>query len=101
MADFEPYRKALTIRVLDGEGKAASALRRAAFENKDVTPAMRTLLDKVTKHAYKVLDEDIAAVKAAGASEDEIFELVICAAVGQATRQYESALAALEEAEKK
>jgi alkylhydroperoxidase/carboxymuconolactone decarboxylase family protein YurZ len=37
-------------------------------------------------------------VKESGLSEDEVFELVVCAAVGQAARQYESALAALAEA---
>ena len=30
--------------------------------------------------------------------EDQIFELVVCAAIGQATRQYDSALAALDAA---
>lgn len=33
-------------------------------------------------------------------SEDQLFELIICAAVGQATRQFESASAALEAATK-
>jgi len=33
-----------------------------------------------------------------GLSEDQIFELVVCAAIGQATRQYQSALGALAEA---
>jgi AhpD family alkylhydroperoxidase len=33
---------------------------------------------------------------ASGLSEDQIFEIVVCAAVGQATRQYDAALAALE-----
>lgn len=31
-------------------------------------------------------------------SEDQIFELVVCAAIGESTRQYESALEALAEA---
>ena len=34
-------------------------------------------------------------MKESGLTEDQIFELVVCAAVGQATRQYESALEAL------
>jgi hypothetical protein len=38
------------------------------------------------------------AVRAAGLSEDQIFEIALCAAIGQATRQYESALAALDAA---
>jgi hypothetical protein len=35
-------------------------------------------------------------VRAAGHSEDEIFEIVLCAAIGQATRQYQAGLAALD-----
>jgi alkylhydroperoxidase family enzyme len=56
---------------------------------------MRTLIDKVAYHAYSVTDEDVAAVRTAGLSEDQIFEIVVCAAVGQASRQYENGLAAL------
>jgi hypothetical protein len=37
-------------------------------------------------------------VKAFGLSENQICELVVCAAVGQATRQYDTALMALAEA---
>jgi len=43
-------------------------------------------------------DEDITAARASGISEDQIFEIAVCAAVGQATRQYETAFAALEAA---
>jgi alkylhydroperoxidase/carboxymuconolactone decarboxylase family protein YurZ len=45
-----------------------------------------------------VTDEDAAAVRAAGLSEDQIFEIMVCGAVGAADRQYKSALAALAEA---
>lgn len=46
-------------------------------------------------------DEDIAAARAPGLSEDQIFEIVVCAAIGQAMRQYDTALAALEAATEK
>jgi hypothetical protein len=36
-----------------------------------------------------------------GVSEDQIFEIAVCAAIGQATRQYDAALAALEAATRK
>lgn len=86
-------------RAVEGAGKASREARRAAFANSGVTPEpMRALIDKVAKHAYKVTDEDVAAAKAAGASEDEIFELVVCAALGQAKRQYDAAMQALKEA---
>lgn len=69
---------------------------RAAFRNEDVPPALRGLIDKVTRHAYKVTDEDIAAAKAAGFTEDQIFELCVSAALGESKRQLDAALAALE-----
>jgi alkylhydroperoxidase family enzyme len=52
-------------------------------------------MSKVAERATQITDEDFAAVKASGLSEDQIFELVVCAAIGQATRQYETALGAL------
>jgi hypothetical protein len=38
----------------------------------------------------------MAAAIASGINEDEVFEIVVCAAVGQASRQCDTALAALE-----
>jgi hypothetical protein len=86
-------RKQVIERALHGAGKSAGDTRRAAFDNKNAGP----LVDKVAKNAWKVTDEDVAAAKQTQ-SEDEIFELVVCAALGQATRQLDAALAALEEA---
>jgi alkylhydroperoxidase family enzyme len=85
-------------RVLEGDGRASRATRRAAFDSAGLTEPMRTLTNKVATQPTKVTDEDITALTASGLSEDQIFELVVCAAVGQATRQYETALAALAEA---
>jgi alkylhydroperoxidase family enzyme len=53
------------------------------------------LIEKVAFHADRVTDEDVAAARAEGLSEDQIFEIVVCAAIGQATRQHDNALAAL------
>jgi alkylhydroperoxidase family enzyme len=101
MADLAKHRKAVVERVLQGDGKAPREQRAAAFANAGVAPeAVRAMIDKVARHAYKVTDEDVAAAKASGLSEDAIFEIVVAAALGQATRQYESAMAALEEASK-
>jgi hypothetical protein len=89
---------AVVIRALEGDGRASRGARRAAFENAGLGEPLRTLIDKVARQPTQVSDEDIAAVLAAGESEDQIFELVVCAAIGAATRQYEAALHALEEA---
>jgi hypothetical protein len=95
MSDITQLHRALIARVLDGDGKAPTELRRAAFDNAGLGEPTRTLIDKVAHHAYRVTDEDVAAVRTAGLTEDQIFEIVVCAAIGQASRQYENALAAL------
>lgn len=95
MSKVDELRGVVVERVLAGPGKAAPEQRRAAFDNEGVAPAVRALIDKVTETAYKVTDEDVAAAKAAGITEDEIFELAVCASLGEATRQLETALAVL------
>jgi hypothetical protein len=100
MADITCERTALMARILEGPGRASHAQRRAAFDNIRLAEPFRTLIDTVAKHAFKVTDQDIATARASGLSEDQIFELVVCAAIGQATRQYDAALAALETATK-
>jgi hypothetical protein len=95
MVEIAQLHGDLVARVLDGKGTAARELRRAAFDNAGLSEPIRTLVEKVANHAYRVTDEDVAAVRATGLSEDQIFEIVICAAIGQADRQYTSALAAL------
>jgi alkylhydroperoxidase family enzyme len=59
---------------------------------------MATLVSKVAEQPTNVTDEDFAAARASGLSEDQIFEMVVSAAIGQATRQYNTALAALDAA---
>ncbi|HXS35763.1 MAG TPA: hypothetical protein VN721_03630 [Flavipsychrobacter sp.] len=76
---------------------SSQAERQAAFNNSGLIEPLSTLINKVANYAFKVTDSDISAVKKSGISEDQIFELVICAAVGQASRQYTNALAALEQ----
>jgi alkylhydroperoxidase family enzyme len=98
MANITNEQESLVRRILEGDGRAPLAQRRAAFDNSGLTDPLRTLTEKVAKHAYKITDEDIAAARSSGLTEDQIFELAVCAAVGQATRQNETAVAALEAA---
>jgi len=92
------YRENVIQRAVDGPGAVSSATRRAAFLNGGVDPRASALVDKVAMRAWTVTDDDVAATKAAGIAEDEIFELAVCAALGQATRQLDAALAALDAA---
>ena len=90
--------QALVDGVLTGEGSASAEQRSRAFGNADISPALDALIGKVATRPAQVTDADFAAAKAAGFSEDQLFELVICAAVGQSARLYEAGLAALAEA---
>ena len=98
MSDIRAARNTLTQRILQGEGETSPSQRRAAFDNSGLSGPAGLLVNTVARHAYRVTDDDIAAVKTSGVSEDQIFELVICAALGQATRQYEAGTAALKKA---
>ena len=95
MSDIHGARKALVARIVDGAGDAPPAQRRAAFDNAGLAGPIATLVDKVARCAHRVTDDDFAAVRAAGLTEDQIYELVVCAAVGEATRQLEAGLAAV------
>jgi hypothetical protein len=90
--------RALVDRVLNGEGQASAEQRARAFSNEGLAPPLDGLIGKVADRPAQVTEKDLAAAKASGCTEDQIFELVVCAAVGQSTRLYEAGLAALAEA---
>ncbi len=96
--EYQKLYQDLTRHVLKGKGESTPQLRQAAFDNTGLPASLNALIDKVAHQPYKVTDNDIAAVKATGITEDQLFELVICGAVGQASRQYQSGLTALAEA---
>jgi hypothetical protein len=90
--------RALGDRMLNGEGRASPELRARAFRNAGLPQPLDVLLGKVATRPTQVTDADFAAARAAGFSEDELFELVICAAVGQSARLYDAGLTALADA---
>jgi hypothetical protein len=90
--------RALQDRIVNGEGRASPEQRARAFSNAGLSPPLDALLGKVAARPTQVTDADFAAARAAGFSEDELFELVVCAAVGQSARLYEAGLAALADA---
>lgn len=96
-------------RVLTGRSASSSTdLRRAVFDHvaaltRSETPRAQIPSDiekyigKVALHAYKVLDREVDAIRAAGYSVDEVFEMTVAAAVSAGVTRMEIALAALEE----
>jgi hypothetical protein len=85
--------------VLEGPGHLDPAIRRAAASGSDVPEALAFYVDKVARHAYKVVDGDIKRLGEAGYSEDEIYEITIATALGQGLIRLEAGLAALAAAE--
>jgi hypothetical protein len=98
MSDIRRARTALLARILEGDGTASRDQRRGAFDLVGLSGPLGALVQKVAQCAYRIIDDDVAAARGAGLSEDAIFEIVVCAAVGEANRQYEAAMAALDTA---
>jgi hypothetical protein len=71
--------------------------RRDAFDRKDVPPELQTLIDKVEAHAYKVTDDDVRQLQAKY-SDDELFEIIVSAALGASERRLVAGLEALDKA---
>jgi alkylhydroperoxidase family enzyme len=87
--------------ILDTPGDADLTLRRqveafAAAERAALPEELRPYVEKVARHAYKVVDADIDRLRELGYSEDAIFELTLAAALGAARRRLEAGLRALE-----
>ena len=64
--------------------EAASALRRGDLAAADVTPAERKLLEfveTISRHAYKVTDEQVQGLREVGWSDEQIAEAVYDAAL--------------------
>ena len=103
------YRKDLTTlvdAVLSGPGETTSELRLAvearagALSGGPSTDAvvpdeLSGWVEKVARHAYRTTDEDIESLKAAGYSEDQLFELTVAAALGASRARLERALGTL------
>jgi hypothetical protein len=95
MTDISRLHRDLVTRVLGSGGTAPRDMRRAAFDDAGLEEPLRGLVSKIARHSHQVTDDEIGAVRAAGLSEDQIFEVMVCAAIGQADREYHHALAAL------
>src|SRR5262245_29056229 len=73
----------------------AAALSGAARAHGEIPADISGYVEKVALHAYRITDEDIAELKAAGYSEDAILEITLSAALGAGMSRMEAGLAAL------
>jgi alkylhydroperoxidase family enzyme len=95
----------LTDALLSEPGALDPRLRRTLMEDAAGTPAgvdapqvpddLARYADTVTRHAYRVTDEDVDALRAAGRSEDAILEVTLSAALGAGLQRWRRGMAAL------
>jgi alkylhydroperoxidase family enzyme len=94
--------------VLKGKGETAAALRQTAAARSarlgglpqtpvpgEIPADLRDFVDATARHAHRVTDEDVQALRRAGYSQDAIFEIAISVAVGGGLARLERGLAAL------
>jgi alkylhydroperoxidase family enzyme len=70
-------------------------LRAAARPDRPAPPELDAYLAKVRDRAYTVADEEVEALKAAGFTEDELFEHTVSAAVAAGLDRLDAALRTL------
>ncbi len=110
MVRYQEHLTRLVDTVLSGPGQTTPELRRAVEARAGAlsgrqsadTPVPDELsgwVEKVARHAYWTTDEDIESLKAAGYSEDQLFELTVAAALGASRARLERALETLGGAE--
>ena len=92
--------EALQTAILDGDSVAVTSaeVRRGAAERGVVPERFAAYVDTVHDHAYQVSDRTVTDLRAAGASQDEVFEVTVSAAFGAARDRLEAGLAALRDA---
>lgn len=93
---FRELKEATAAALLRGAGASPAELRQACARG-EAPDELRALVEKIDRHAYKVTDEDLAALRARY-SEDQLFEIIVAAAFGAADRRLGAGLRALEEA---
>jgi hypothetical protein len=94
--------------VLEGKGETRPELRRAvaaraaelagrpdAEPAKEIPENLREYVDAVSLHAHRLTGADVDALRRAGYSEEEIFEISVSVAVGAGLTRLERGLAAL------
>lgn len=85
--------------VFDSDGVTDRAARAAAaLSEPELAPQLAAYLERVRESSYRITDADLAMIRDAGCSEEEIFELTIAAALGAARARLDAGLRAIRSA---
>lgn len=85
--------------ILRGSGQLDVATRAGLAAGTSVPEQLAIYARKVARYAYKVTDDDIATLRAAGYSEDQLFEATLSTALGAAQIRLRAGLDALHAAD--
>src|SRR5262245_44113480 len=93
---FRAERTATVEAALGGPGATTPELRHSVARGEP--PAeLATLVETIRRHAYRVTDEDLDALRDRY-TEDQLFEVIVAAAIGAAEQRLRAAQRVLEEA---
>jgi hypothetical protein len=81
--------------ILEGPGVLPPEVRRAAADRGGVAERFSAYVDTIHEHAYRITDRTVDELAAAGASDDEVFEISVAAAYGAARARLDAGLRAL------
>lgn len=95
-----PHVDAVIAAAVEGPGQLDVQLRRAAFQRGELPEPLASLVKKIHRNAWKVTDEDVAGARAAGWTQDQLFELIACSALGAAHERLAAGMKALDQARK-
>jgi ATP-dependent Zn protease len=83
--------------VLRGDGETDPSIRVAAADGAGVPVELSDLVEKIHNHAYKVTDDDVARLTPKY-GDDQLFEIIVSAALGASRQRLLAGLAALDDA---
>jgi alkylhydroperoxidase family enzyme len=89
----------LSQAVLDSPATTPEDLRRAAFEGSHADAVLADFVALVDRHAYRVTDARLSALRSLGLSDDAIFEVTVAAALGAAQRRLQAGVKSLDASE--
>lgn len=81
--------------VLTAGGVTTPEDRRAAFDGTEVAGPWNAYIAKVRHASYRLTDDDIEDLLAAGRSEDAVLEMTLAAALGAASHRLDAGMRAL------
>jgi hypothetical protein len=84
-----------SVSTLELVSESIEQLRAVVAAAPTAAPALAPYLGKVRDRAYAVTDDDVAALVAAGHSEDELFEQTVAVAIAEGLRRLDAGLAAI------